>query len=340
MINLKYQHYYIEYEILNVALVMGEPQNAPGANAAASWPPGTEVVAQYSFKGSSSEDLPFARRDILFILKSTRDPMWYLAKNKDGIEGMIPATYVKKRGEVLLTSMPWFHGLITRNQAEDLLNTFQDGLFLVRESTNYRGDYTLCVCCDNKVEHYHILHKTNKLTIDEDVLFDNLTELVQHYEEDADGLCTQLKQPVSKKGNLEYHVDPKAFEAQGWVIKLKNLKLGDVVGHGDFGDVYKGEYNGQRVAAKCLKSSSTAEQFLAEASVMTTLRHDNLVQLIGVVLGASTYIVTEFMAKGSLVDYLRSRGRNVITKKDQINFTSDTCCGMQYLEAKNWFIEI
>ena len=53
---------------------------------------------------------------------------------------------------------------------------------------------------------------------------------------------------------------------------------------------------------------------------MTTLRHNNLVQLIGVVLGEQTLIVTEFLSKGSLVDYLRSRGRNIITHKDQINF--------------------
>ena len=41
---------------------------------------------------------------------------------------------------------------------------------------------------------------------------------------------------------------------------------------------------------------------------------------MGVVLGETIYIVTEFMSKGSLVDYLRSRGRSVITKRDQINF--------------------
>ena len=50
------------------------------------------------------------------------------------------------------------------------------------------------------------------------------------------------------------------------------------------------------------------------------LRHPNLVQLIGVVMGETIYIITEFLSKGSLVDYLRSRGRSVITKKDQINF--------------------
>ena len=51
-----------------------------------------------------------------------------------------------------------------------------------------------------------------------------------------------------------------------------------------------------------------------------TLKHRNLVELSGVSLGEPIYIVTEFMGRGSLVDYLRSRGRTVVTKKDQINF--------------------
>ena len=129
----------------------------------------------------------------------------------------------------------------------------------------------------------------------------------QHYEKDADGLCTQLKKPVAKKGNLDYSVDRQAFIDQGWVIPSKDLKLGEAIGKGEFGgnlpslwfyakkpvtcfekqslpsrvqsfnlrytyilDVLKGEYKGSRVAVKSMKDSSKAAQtFLAEASVMT-----------------------------------------------------------------------
>jgi hypothetical protein len=35
-----------------------------------------------------------------------------------------------------------------------LLNDRSDGTFLIRNSTNYPGDYTLCVSCNGKVEHY------------------------------------------------------------------------------------------------------------------------------------------------------------------------------------------
>ena len=88
---------------------------------------------------------------------------------------------VKKEGgrEVRVNAMPWFHGKISREIAEKLLNPRKDGLFLVRESTNFPGDYTLCVCFENRVEHYRIIFQDDKITIDEEEYFDNLTKLVE-----------------------------------------------------------------------------------------------------------------------------------------------------------------
>ena len=41
----------------------------------------------------------------------------------------------------------WFHGNISREEAERLLRKDgrKNGTYLVRESQNYKGDYTLCV---------------------------------------------------------------------------------------------------------------------------------------------------------------------------------------------------
>lgn len=72
----------------------------------------------------------------------------------------------------------WFHGSITRDEAEHLLQPREDGLFLVRESTNFPGDYTLCVCFQGKVEHYRVKYLENKLTIDDEEYFENLGQLV------------------------------------------------------------------------------------------------------------------------------------------------------------------
>ncbi|XP_071035198.1 tyrosine-protein kinase CSK [Parasteatoda tepidariorum] len=288
------------------------------------WQPGTEVIARYSFKGSSEEDLVFQKGDIMTIVTPTKDPNWYKARHGDCREGLIPANYIQKRSEVKLNAMPWFHGKITREEAEILLQPREDGLFLVRESTNFPGDYTLCVCYKSKVEHYRVIYKENKLTIDEEEYFENLSRLVEHYQNDADGLCTRLEQSVPKKGGPELSVDSQEFEKAGWTIKLEDLKLGEVIGKGEFGDVVLGCLRGQKVAVKVLKDNSKAAQsFLVEASVMTSLSHRNLVQLLGVVFDwPSIYIVTEFMSKGSLVDYLRSRGRQHVTKQDQIHFAT------------------
>ncbi|KFB45410.1 AGAP003986-PB-like protein [Anopheles sinensis] len=230
-----------------------------------------------------------------------------------------------------LNAMPWFHGRIKREEAESLLKPREDGLFLVRESTNFPGDYTLCVCFNEKVEHYRIKYVDNKLTIDDDEYFDNLGQLVEHYTLDSDGLCTKLMNALPKE---EFCV--KDFQDNGWEIKMEDLQLKENIGKGEFGDVMLGILKGEKVAVKVLKDAGRASnKFLAEAGVMTTLEHENLVKFIGLVFHDKyIYLVTEYMSKGSLVDYLRSRGRQHITRKDQINFAYDTCCGMEYLETK------
>ena len=101
--------------------------------------------------------------------------------------------------------------------------------------------------------------------------------------------------------------------------------------------IYQGEFEGKKVAIKSLKDDHRGlQQFLAEAAVMTDLRHPNVVQLIGVSLDEKpVFIVTEFIEKGPLVDYLRLQGRAVIRKKEQLGFARDVADGMAYLESKN-----
>lgn len=226
-------------------------------------------------------------------------------------------------------TLPWFHGKISRDQAEQLLQPRTDGLFLVRESTNFPGDYTLCVCFQNKVEHYRVKYHDRKLTIDDEEFFENLEKLIEHYQCDADGLCTRLicclpKSDVVKPTEPAPNIDDL-------VLREDEVEIKEPIGKGEFGEVMLGNWKKQRVAVKMLKDSSEAEAIL-----MKSLRHDNLVNLLGVVRKKGhIYLVTEYMSKGSLVDYLRSRGRLHVTKKDQINFAFDTSSGMEYLEYKH-----
>ncbi|XP_017767819.1 PREDICTED: tyrosine-protein kinase CSK isoform X2 [Nicrophorus vespilloides] len=234
------------------------------------------------------------------------------------------------RTDVKFNSMPWFHGKISRDQAELLLQPRVDGLFLVRESTNFPGDYTLCVCFQNKVEHYRVKYHERNLTIDDEEFFENLEKLIEHYKNDADGLCTQLihclPKEIPKKEPLQIQNSPHIDDL--FIIAEQELETLEKIGKGEFGEVLLGEWKKQKVAVKVLKDSSEAEAIL-----MKSLHHENLVNLLGVVRKKDQiYLVTEYMSKGSLVDYLRSRGRLHVTKRDQINFAFDTSAGMEYLE--------
>lgn len=48
------------------------------------------------------------------------------------------------------------------------------------------------------------------------------------------------------------------------------------------------------------------------------------------------YIITEYMAKGDLQEYLRSRGRAIITKSNLLEFAKHICEAMVYLESMSF----
>lgn len=74
----------------------------------------------------------------------------------------------------------WYHGKISREQAEALLQYRQDGMFLIRDSVHFQGDFTLSVVFEGSIDHYRILNKHNKLEVDGgECFFDNLIELVE-----------------------------------------------------------------------------------------------------------------------------------------------------------------
>lgn len=131
------------------------------------------------------------------------------------------------------------------------------------------------MCFQEKVEHYRVKYHDKKLTIDDEEYFDNLSQLIAHYEQDADGLCTQLMRALEKTPPPAHTpqnfpcLNSNDFAAQGFAILEKDLQLKESIGKGEFGDVMLGYLKGERVAVKMLKDSTAAAQkFLDEASVM------------------------------------------------------------------------
>lgn len=83
----------------------------------------SEVIARRDFQSTSTEHLSFYKGDILTIIEDNADDNaeWYMAEHDDGRKGLVPVSHLQKRTEVKLNSTPWFHGKITRDEAERLL---------------------------------------------------------------------------------------------------------------------------------------------------------------------------------------------------------------------------
>ena len=54
---------------------------------------------------------------------------------------------------------------------------------------------------------------------------DSKTLILQHYKEDADGLCTALGDPLAREGGAAYSVDKTAFIESGWTIKREEITV-------------------------------------------------------------------------------------------------------------------
>ncbi|KFP72601.1 Tyrosine-protein kinase ZAP-70, partial [Acanthisitta chloris] len=92
--------------------------------------------------------------------------------------------------------MPWYHGSITRDEAERRLysGAQPDGKFLLREKKENRA-YALSLVYGKTVYHYRIdQDKSGKYSIPEGTKFDTLWQLVEYLKLKPDGLIFYLKE--------------------------------------------------------------------------------------------------------------------------------------------------
>lgn len=146
--------------------------------------------------------------------------------------------------------------------------------------------------------------------------------------------------------SLSQYVDPSIYDDPMEAVKTfaaeidKNqIKLESAVGGGEFAEVFKGFYDGSRVAVKTLKQGSsqkTRDDFISEASIMGQFKHANVIQLIGVVtISRPMMIVTEFMEGGSLDIFLKEH-QGKLTTLQLIGMIRGVASGMVYLSAINF----
>ncbi|CAF0852042.1 unnamed protein product [Adineta steineri] len=141
-------------------------------------------------------------------------------------------------------------------------------------------------------------------------------------------------------------------------IDSKDLKYVGEIGKGNFGTVHHALYKGTHDVA--LKTLSTQDEnpnkcsiygnadnmnvILQEATIMTRLRHANLLRIIGLTFSEESQqlsLVTDFMRNGSLLDYLK-RHRDIFLKSNSCSiskklnyFARQIYEAMLYLEERH-----
>ncbi|KHG01673.1 Serine/threonine-protein kinase HT1 [Gossypium arboreum] len=124
-----------------------------------------------------------------------------------------------------------------------------------------------------------------------------------------------------------------------WEIDARQLKIENRIASGSYADLYRGTYCSQEVAIKVLKPEQITREMLREFSqevyIMRKIRHKNVVQLIGACTRSPNLcIVTEFMARGSIYDYLHKQ-RGVFKLPSLLKVALDVSKGMNYLHQNN-----
>ncbi|XP_045855872.1 tyrosine-protein kinase Fer [Meles meles] len=225
-----------------------------------------------------------------------------------------------------LAEQDWYHGAIPRIEAQDLLK--QQGDFLVRESHGKPGEYVLSVYSDGQRRHF-IIQFVDNLYRFEGTGFSNIPQLIDHH--------YTTKQVITKKSGVVL-LNPIPKDKK-WVLNHEDVTLGELLGKGNFGEVYKGILKDKTaVAVKTCKEDLPQElkiKFLQEAKILKQYDHPNIVKLIGVCTQRQPiYIIMELVPGGDFLSFLRKK-KDEIKLKQLVKFSLDAASGMSYLESKN-----
>ncbi|KAG0483543.1 hypothetical protein HPP92_011627 [Vanilla planifolia] len=121
-----------------------------------------------------------------------------------------------------------------------------------------------------------------------------------------------------------------------------NFASDNELGRGGFGVVYKGKlHDGTMIAVKRMEfavlSKKGVDEFDAEISVLSKVRHRNLVSLLGYsVEGNEKLLVYEYMPQGALSRHLfrwKEFGLNPLTWERRLNIALDVARAMEYLHS-------
>ena len=125
----------------------------------------------------------------------------------------------------------------------------------------------------------------------------------------------------------------------GRVIQFKDLLIEENsrIGHGGFGDIFVGKWQGEVVAIKKLRvqrvSKKRLEQFEEEVSVFSRLSHDNIIKFYGACIKTPNLCMVMELMSGSLYDKIHIEDFQ-FTNANKSFIAKEIACGLEYLHSQ------
>ncbi|KAF5903431.1 protein-tyrosine kinase 6-like [Clarias magur] len=300
----------------------------------------TVYMALWGFRAGDTDELSFEAGDRFLIVKRGGD--WWTAGKLDVsgrvlATGVVPHNYLERAES--FTTQPWFFGKMNRIECHSHLLTSQnrDGAFLVRFSETDNVGQVLSVKEKNKAKHFKIYHSNNEFYLRKSCQFSSLLELVQHYQTHPLSSLGTLGKPCVRRKPKQQDLSHTTVDK--WELPKEDFTLEEKLGSGFFADVYRGLWKNQtNVAIKILKNHDSLNQknFQLEVEALKKLRHHQLISLFAICTSSTPYyIITEYMEKGNLQDFLRSQEGSTLDTELLTDMAFQVADGMTFLEQSN-----
>ncbi|XP_068694406.1 kinase suppressor of Ras 1-like [Montipora foliosa] len=173
-----------------------------------------------------------------------------------------------------------------------------------------------------KSRNLHNAEKANKRIFS----VDNFQRSPLHKQKPTANKC------LNKKTQDEENIKKSLRE---WSIPFSDLQVGEIVGVGPKGNVHKGRWHGDIMIHTRRKSTKEdMEEFLKEVSVLSMIRHENIVLFMGACLEPPNLAVITSVRRGlSLYNHLHVR-QDHFSLHSKISIAKQIAQGMSYLHAK------
>nr|CDS28439.1 tyrosine protein kinase Src42A [Hymenolepis microstoma] len=291
------------------------------------------AYALYNYASQNDDEISFLAGDVFTVYNDDDD--WWKVKNcRTGQEGLIPFNYVTtdKREAIVLEG--WFD--VDRSEAEKklLVPGVEVGMFIIRPGKDIDFPYTLSVRGEGtEIVHYRVEYdrSTGYFFLTPRFTFPTMDTLLNYYKTRTIDEKQGLTEPRPLRVNPPITLNECKYD-------LGKLKILEELGSGHFGVVFKARIGNVLMAVKKSKGKEGREAFIQEAKRMLLLKHPSIVQFLGIAEDStdkSIIIMLEFMANGSLNQYLKKRGKSKFEYVDLITMADTLVQGMIHLESLN-----